>query len=153
MKFLIVCILFGLSFACNFLPNVEYLCLPCGGDYSCTSTGACDTDTVPGCNLPNNAEFWVCCTAANCDVKGPGVCFYEDYVSPSTTPSQIPANHGGNQDGSTGCGTGCFIVIGVLLFSFICCILIMVVLGLIFIRNRKTSEKHNIDYVNSQTYT
>lgn len=144
-QILLLSICFAMCHACNFLPGIEYICLPCGGSYSCHGTSTCiaNADDVPGCTLPSDATDWFCCEAFECDVKGSDLCTY-------TAPPNEGGNGGGGGNGGYGDGSGSdstsrktliivAVVVGVLFL-----LLIILVLGITIISRLSRGSKQTM---------
>jgi hypothetical protein len=100
---LFVLLISSVGLACDFSTATEWVCLPCGGPFSCTGTGTClaNAGDVAGCTLIDGATSWMCCDAAACDVTGTGMC---DYFPPSS--NTVASNTVANTVTNTGSNTG-----------------------------------------------
>ncbi len=90
----------------------QWLCLPCGNEYTCKFNGIpadeCWTNSVPDCELPTNANQWLCCR--NCQITGSDICQYD--TPQSTTTGEYNNKHDDNNSHSEFiCKTTCVLVI------------------------------------------
>lgn len=108
----------------------QWFCLPCGDDYSCKFNGIpadeCWTQSVPNCELPTDADQWLCCR--NCQITGSDICQY-DTSQPSTTGEY---NNKHNDDNSNFiCKTACMSISILLIF-----IVITIIGGVLYVKYR-----------------
>lgn len=101
---LLVLVLVASASACDFLPGIEYSCLPCGGEFSCSGTGnVCDATEVTGCDLPADSTYWECCETYTCDVYGTDLCPYTAPPAPGPpAPGPPPPAPGPSSSSSDG---------------------------------------------------
>lgn len=97
---LLLLFIFSIVYACDFTPGIDYTCIPCGGTYSCKTTGTCiaNANDVPGCSLPGGAQYWSCCESDACSVTSPFMC---SYTAPP--PTRPPGGGGGGSCSFEGC--------------------------------------------------
>lgn len=114
---------------CDFVPGISYTCIPCGGTYDCRTTGTCvaNSNDVPGCSLPDGAQFWMCCESDACTITSPFMCSYT--APPRTRPPTDPPSGGGSCSSTPfegcqscdACQSGCQCQCGTLgVFGFNC---------------------------------
>ncbi|EFA75837.1 hypothetical protein PPL_10892 [Heterostelium album PN500] len=84
-----------ISLSCDFNNyNGEWLCLPCGGIYSCTGSGTCfanPSDISSQCKLPSDASDWMCCQSDTCSISGTGLCTYTPPTTSTSTSTEEPS--------------------------------------------------------------
>ena len=140
IRFILLLVLITSLFACDFIPGVEYICIPCGGIYECHGTGVCvaNAGDVPGCTLPSRADDWYCCDAATCNLSANNECSYTAPVSPR--PSPPPTNTGGDGSGSNS-GSSTLIII-LVVFGTVAGIAAIIFLAFVIIKKKQKNTTY-----------
>lgn len=124
---------------CSFTPGVEYVCLPCGGIYSCTGTNTCVQNSLSGCSLPATATYWLCCVESICDARGDNMCSYTEPLPPPPPPPPPPSgNNNNDDDGTAAWKIWLAVLVTILFLTFIAGIVAFVISALIKKKNSST---------------